>query len=448
MLSRRELFGAAAAAGLASAQQKQPNFVLMMADDLGYADLGCTGSEYVKTPHLDALAKSGSRFTNWYSNAPVCAPSRSALLTGKYPQRAGVATNGRELAQTHKTIASVLKPRGYATALTGKWHLGYGPETVPNAHGFDEFFGFQSGCVDYFSHRYYWGEPRRVNYHDLWRNRTEIFEDGQYLTELLAREAVSFIERQHSRPFFLYLPFNAAHYPMHAPQKYTDRFRGLPLERQVHAAMIAAADDVVGKVVATIEKHGLRENTFMLFTADNGMTREPRAGLNQNPPEAGSNKPFRGFKFSLFDGGMHVPMIMSWPGTIPAGVVNAAVGAHMDIMPTICAAAGAPPPDGIDGKSVLPVASKRAASPHDFVFWENGRQRAVRHGNWKLVLNGILYDGHNRTPLEGDDAVFLSNLENDPGESKNVAKANPELVERLKAAIEEWARGNPARGGA
>src|SRR6266542_3634993 len=209
MLSRREFVGSSALAAAAQTPPKKPNFIVFLTDDHGYHDLGCQGAADVKTPNIDALAASGARFTNWYSQAPVCAPSRAALMTGRYPIRAGVPNNGQPLAPSEKTIASLLKPQGYATGLFGKWHLGYPdtPASVPNAHGFDRFVGFHSGCIDYYSHRYYWGEPRTVNYHDLWRDRTEIFEDGQYFTELIAREAKNFILENRSRPFFLYMPF-------------------------------------------------------------------------------------------------------------------------------------------------------------------------------------------------------------------------------------------------
>src|SRR3954466_12181522 len=277
MLSRRQFVTTAGAAALAPAQnRRRPNIVIFLADDLGCHDLGCWGANDLETPHIDAIAASGARFTNWYSAAPVCAPARAGLLTGRYPIRAGVADNGPSLPYTEVTIASALKPAGYATALVGKWHLG--PD--PNAHGFDRFFGFKSGCIDYYSHRYYWGEPRTVNYHDLWRDRTEIFEDGQYSTEMFTREAVQFIHDNRTNPFFCYVPYNAVHYPMHAPRKYVERFPGLSPERQTYAAMLGAMDDGVGQVTRALRDLRLLENTLVIFTADNGATREARAGLN------------------------------------------------------------------------------------------------------------------------------------------------------------------------
>jgi len=440
MLTRRDLLATAAAPLVGRA--RQPNFIVMLTDDHGYHDLGCQGATDLKTPYLDALAASGARFTDWYSNAPMCAPSRASLMTGRYPQRAGVPTNGPALPTTERTLAALLKDRGYATALMGKWHLGSTPDTAPNARGFDYFYGFHSGCVDYYSHRYYWGEPRQVNYHDLYRNRTEIFEDGQYLTEALAREAAQFITQNRARPFFLYLAFNAPHYPMHAPRRYVERFPNLDPERRVYAAMLAAVDDAVGQLVGLLRKFGLLDNTWMFFGGDNGATREPRAGLNQQPARGGSNSPLRGFKFSLFDGGIRVPALLSWPARIPPKQVIREVGAHMDILPSVCEAAGiAVPSDrAIDGRSVLPMTTQGARSPHEALFWASGNQLAVRRGRWKLVQNGFDADGApgGRKKLEGPDALFLSDLGEDPAESRNRRVDHPQLADELAALAARW----------
>jgi arylsulfatase A-like enzyme len=425
-----------------SAQKRKPNFIVFLTDDQGCHDLGCLGSTDLKTPHIDALATAGTRFTNWYAAAPVCAPSRAALLTGRYPIRAGVPSNGPALPVTEQTIAACLKQGGYATGIIGKWHLGSDAETVPNAHGFDRFYGFHSGCFDYFSHRYYWGEPKTVNYHDLWSDRMEVFEDGQYSTELFAREAVQFIRQNHERPFFLYVPFNGVHYPMHAPKRYVDRFLNLPPERRMYAAMLAAVDDVVGEVVRTVKEYNLTEDTFVIFTADNGATREKRAGLNQQIPDASHNGILRGYKFSAFDGGMHPPMIMSWQGTIPSGQIVDEVGCHIDLLPTFCNAAGvAVPADRtIDGHDALPMATAKAKSPHEAIFWASSNQLAVRKGDWKLVKDGIVFDGtpQGQKPLTADDALFLSNLRDDPGESRNLRHEHPELVDELETQANKW----------
>ncbi len=443
MLTRRTFVAGAASAALAAPQgRRRPNFVIFLADDLGCHDLGCWGAEDLRTPHIDALASSGARFTNWYAAAPVCAPSRASLLTGRYPIRAGVPNNGPALRPAERTIASLLRSEEYATALIGKWHLGDTAETVPNAHGFERFFGFHAGCIDYYSHRYYWGEPRTVNYHDLWRDRTEVFEDGQYSTDLFAREAVRFLRERGDQPFFLYVPFNAPHYPMHAPARYMERFPNLARERRTYAAMIAALDDAVGQVMGALRELRLLENTLVFFTGDNGATREARAGLDQKPAAAGNNAPFRGNKFSAFDGGMHVPMIMSWPGVIPKGQVLREMGSHLDLLPTIAKAADVALPVGrtFDGFDALPMAAEQAKSRHDAIYWSSGGQLAVRRGPWKLVKNGKTFDG---TPagsqaLTGEDALFLSNVEEDPGESRNLRHLHPEIADELETAAQAW----------
>jgi arylsulfatase A-like enzyme len=429
----------------AQRNQRPPNVIVIMVDDLGCTDLGCYGARDLATPNIDGLATNGTRFTNWYSTAPLCAPARASLMTGRYPMRAGVPTNGQRLAPEQQTIPSMLKTRGYTTGLVGKWHLGVPSDGTPNDRGFDYFYGFHSGCVDFYSHRYYWGEPRTVNYHDLWRNRTEIFEDGEYLTDRITQEAVQFVHRNRERPFFLYAAYNAPHYPMHAPHRYIERFPALAPERRTYAAMIAAVDDGVGAIMQQLNRDSITGNTCVFFLADNGATTEARAGLNGQPATAGVNKPYRGYKFSLFDGGMHVPAIASWPGTIPKGRTVSELATTMDIFPTVCRAAGAELPSGyaIDGRDVLPVASGGGRSSHEAIFWASGKQMAVRRGKWKLVMNGLTYDGTEagRTPPTGDDALFLSDLEADPGETRNLRRMNPQLVDELSTLAHKWHAG-------
>jgi len=449
-LSRRALLGGAltatAASQLRSASPvpETPNVVVFLFDDLGVRDFGYLGASDLKTPHIDSLAAGGTVFRNWYSNAPVCAPARSALLTGRVPLRNGVVNNGQALRPTERTLASMLRDRGYATAAMGKWHLGGTPDTVPNAHGFDYFYGFHEGCVDYYSHRYYWGEPQRANFHDLWRNRQEIFEDGRYLTERIGEEAVAFVNQSRQSPFFLYTAFNAVHYPMHAPQKYLDRFPDVPPERRMYAAMLAAADDQIGAVLGALDRTGQRGRTLIFLLGDNGATTERRAGLNQKPATAGSNGPFRGYKFSVFDGGMHVPGLVHWPGKIPAGKINDELVTTADILPTIGEITGTslPADRTFDGRSVWPVLTASARSPHDYIAWAEGPQLAIRQGEWKLVLNGVVHDGTpaGERPLEGDDAVFLSNLDHDPGERTNLRHQHPEIVDSLQTTLQNWHR--------
>lgn len=444
-LSRRTLLGGALAASQAARGQRvasKPNFIVILFDDLGVHDLGYLGASDLKTPNIDKLAAGGTVCRNWYSNAPVCAPARSCLLTGRIPQRAGVTNNGNPLRQSEKTIASVLKSNGYSTGLIGKWHLGSTPETVPNAHGFDYFYGFLEGCVDYYSHRYYWGEPKRANFHDLWRNREEIFEDGQYLTERIGQEAVQFIGQKRTNPFFLYTALNAVHYPMHAPKHYLDRFQGMEPERRMYAAMLAAADDAIATMVAELERTGQRDNTVIFLLGDNGATTEKRAGLGQNIATAGKNSPFRGYKFSAFDGGMHVPGLVNWPGHVPEGKKIDQIVMTADILPTICHLSSTPAPADrrLDGRNMWPVITQGAASPHEFVAWSSGPQLAIRKGKWKLVVNGIDHDGtaKGEKPLEGGDSVFLSDVEADPGERRNLRRTQPDVLDELQTLLNRW----------
>lgn len=444
-LSRRTLLGGALAASQLMAQRAssaKPNVLVILFDDLGVTDLGHLGATDLKTPNIDKLAAGGTVCRNWYSNAPVCAPARSALMTGRCPIRAGVPGNGQALRPTEKTIATLLKANGYETGLLGKWHLGSTPDTVPNAHGFDYFYGFHEGCVDYFSHRFYWGEPKRANFHDLWRDRQEIFEDGQYLTERIGDEAVQFIGKQRQAPWFLYNAFNAVHYPMHAPRKYVERFPNLDPERRMYAAMLSAADDAIGRMIAELERTGQRDNTLIFLLGDNGATTEKRAGLNGKTATAGRNGPFRGYKFSTFDGGMHVPALVNWPGKIPAGKRTNEILMTADILPTVCRVTGAQLPSDriLDGRDAWPVLTEGQKSSHEFVAWANGPQLAIRKGQWKLVLNGVVHDGtpEGEKPLTGEDAVFLSDVEKDPGESRNVRRQNPNVTDELQTLVNRW----------
>ena len=434
----RRRFLQSASLVLAAPPARPPNVIIFYTDDQGIGDVGCYGATDVKTPNIDALAAAGARFTNFYSAAPVCSPSRAALLTGRYPLRCGVpnivqsAAGVVGLKGSEITLAEVLKQRGYRTGLVGKWHLGSAPESRPNAHGFDDFFGFHSGCIDYYSHIFYWGGGRDP-FHDLWRNQTEVWENGRYMTELITREARRFVTQNRARPFFLSVAYNAPHYPMHVPQKYIDRFPGLGRERQVHAAMISAVDDSIGEILGLVNKSALTNNTIFYFQSDNGATIETRAG------RGGRNAPFRGFKFGLFEGGIRMPAVLSWPGRIPAGQVIAEPAIAMDIFTTAIGAAGARVPGDrtIDGLDILPMVTEGKKSPHEMLFWAQGEQAAVRRGRWKLIQNGVTGPGpENR--MQGDDTVFLVDLEKDPGEKTNLRKQNPKLVAELSVQIQKW----------
>ena len=424
----------------------RPNFLIIYADDLGIGDVGCYGVSDVKTPNLDKLATSGVRFTDWYSNCPVCSPSRASLLTGQYPQRTGITEvlpsmaefNVPGLRAGERTLPAELRKRGYRTAHFGKWHMGSAVHSRPAAQGYDTFFGFLSGWTDYYSHRYYrQGNDRQDIFHDLWRNERKEFRDGEYQTELFARETASFLSRQSTaQPFFVTAAFGAVHYPMMAPAKYLERFpETMDHERRMHAAVVAALDDAVGLLVKALQDRGLLDNTVIFFQSDNGATQEIRAHSKAQPYRGGSNAPFRGFKAGLFEGGIRMPALMSWKKGIPPGRKVSGVGAAMDIFPTFLEWAGVTAGDigTRDGKSVAAMVQKDAPSPHTAVYWSYLKQRAVREGDWKLILNPPSIPGD-----ELKEDVWLSNLREDPAEKINYKSRNPEIVTRLRASIESW----------
>ena len=427
---------------------KKPNFIVFLTDDQGYGDLSCMGATDFRTPHLDGLAASGVRYTDWYASSPVCSPSRASLLTGRYPGNAGV----RAILDGHRTatglppevptLATALKKLGYQTGMAGKWHLGLAEACRPHHHGFDEWFGFMAGCIDYYSHIFYWGMPGGSDpTHDLWENGEEIYQNGQYFTELITERAVEFVRRatEQDEPFFLYVPYNAPHYPMHAPQAYLDRFPHLPWDRQIMAAMLSAVDDSVGAILDELKRQGIEEDTCVFFQSDNGPSRETRNWLDgtADPYYGGVTGGLKGHKFSLYEGGIRVPGILSWPGRIPGGQISHEPAVAMDIFPTFLKAAGGNPSEyELDGCDILPMAADAAANPHDRIFWEMEGQTAVREGPWKLVLNGQLVEG---APPEDD--VHLANLEEDMGEETNLRETHPEVASRLQAAAKDWRAG-------
>lgn len=429
------LLAALVAAGSVAAAEQQPNVVILLADDQGWADLGCYGARDLRTPNLDRLAGEGVRFTSWYSAAPVCSPSRAAILTGRSPQAAGVPGNvasqhGRPgMPPDQVTLAERLKRLGYATGAVGKWHLGSSPGCAPNGQGFDRFFGFHAGCVDNFSHTFYWDTP---HFHDLWRDDQEVHEDGVYLTDLVTREAVRFIDEHRSGPFFLYIAYNLPHYPMQAPQRLMRGFEALEPARATYAGMMAAVDESAGLILGRLARHGLVERTLVFYLSDHGATAEARG----NGP-VGDNGPFRGRKFSLFDGGLRVPCLVRWPGHIPAGEVREQLACSYDIAPTVAAVVGAPddPAHPFEGQDLTAVLTRNAATPHAALFWQSAGQEAVRSGRWKLVRHGR---GGDNQPLKGRDAVFLADLDNDPGETMNRAADHPEVVRDLGGQLDSW----------
>ena len=426
--------------------EKKPNFIVIMTDDQGYGDLSCMGNTDFVTPNIDSLAKSGVRFTDWYAGSPVCSPSRACLMTGRYPGNAGVrailAGHRKASGLTPKvpTLASALKKEGYQTNLVGKWHLGLAEECRPNRNGYDYFYGFMAGCIDYYSHIFYWGmaDGHTNPTHDLWENEREIYDNGEYFTDLVTRKAVERIRvcGQKEEPFFLFVGYNAPHYPMHAPRKYMDRFAHLPWDRQVMAAMISAVDDGVGDIVDELKRQGIYENTCIFYQSDNGPSRESRNWMDgrEDPYYGGLPGGLKGHKYSLFEGGIRVPGIFSYPGKVPGNqVIHEPCGA-MDIFPTLLKEAGGNPGDyELDGRDIMEVMTQGASSPHREIFWEMEEQTAVRRGDYKLVLNGVLEEG------EGiQDSVFLSDLSKDPSESRNLAEELPELTRELTEQALAW----------
>lgn len=428
-----------------------PSIVIIYADDLGYGDVGCFGSIDVRTPHLDRLAARGIRFTDWYSNSPVCSPSRAALLTGRHPVHAGVQEilgggRGASGLPPQPTLASRLAEAGYATGIFGKWHLGAGEGYRPLDRGFARHYGFLAGCVDYYSHIFYWGRGNPL--HDLWDDEREVWHNGRYLTEVIAEKAVAFIDAHAEEPFFCFVPFNAPHYPMHAPAAYVDRFPDLAPDRRIMAAMISAMDDGIGRILDALEDHGLADDTLVFFSSDNGPSTESRNWLNGEEVsyQGGSTGGLRGHKGSLFEGGIRVPTIVSWPAQLPQGAVDHAPAQMMDLVPTVLDAFALDGADDADGASRIHrwrragEASAQQpetadAAEQSTLFWEYGPQLAARRGRWKLTVSP-------REHLGGPYAlgsIHLADLETDPGEQHDSSAAQPEIAAELYDAVQAWA---------
>lgn len=427
------------AAHNATAQTRPPNVVIIVADDMGYADIGVHGSADIPTPNIDALAAGGTRFTNAYVSGPYCSPTRAGLMTGRYPQRFGhefnlgvgplMSENGLPL--TERTMADRLKAVGYRTALFGKWHLGSAERFHPMSRGFDEFFGFLGGAHSYL-------EPMSNGPDPLLDGQKPV-QETPYLTDALADRAVDFIRRNESRPFFLYLAFNAVHTPMHATEKYLARFSNIGDERRrTYAAMLSAMDDGIGRTMGALRAANLEGNTLIIFFSDNGGPTMAGTTINGS-----RNTPLRGSKRQTWEGGIRVPFIIRWKGRLPEGRTEARPIIQLDVLPTVMMAAGVTPePDWkLDGVNLLPVLTGgTSGAPHDVLYWRLGDNMAIRMGDWKLVKT---HDG----PLGGDPGVLsdltgaeLFNLAEDIGEARNVAARYPEKVRELAEAWQRWNR--------
>ncbi|HJN14364.1 MAG TPA: sulfatase-like hydrolase/transferase, partial [Armatimonadota bacterium] len=350
------------------------------------------------------------------------------LLTGRYPIRAGVPGNvgpDNGLPTDQVTMAEMMRDAGYRTALFGKWHLGHRPGMLPLDQGFDEFYGHRGGCIDNYSHFFYWNGPNR---HDLWRNNEEVWEDGRYFPDLVVREARRFMAENAERPFFLYLPFNIPHYPLQGKAKYRRMYEGLDAPRSEYAALVSTLDEKVGEVVGKVDQLGLREDTLIVFISDHGHSTEVRTHGG-----GGYAGDYRGSKFSLWEGGLRVPAVASLPGVIPENEVRDQACMSMDWLPTIAELTGATlPARRLDGRSLAPVLkSDDAPAPRDVMHWQQGMQWAARDGDWKLVVNGV--------GAADDEKEFLSDLSRDATERKNIAREHPEAVARLRGLHEGWA---------
>lgn len=417
---------------------RSPNVVLIYTDDQGSIDLGCYGSSDLVTPHTDALAAQGIRLTQMYAASAVCSPSRAALLTGRQPGRTSVSGNvGSRSAEGLKgvpTLAHTLKKGGYATALFGKWHLGSGPDTNPLANGFDESFGHLGGCIDNYSHFYYWSGPNR---HDLWKNGEEVFRDGRYFPDLVAEEVEGFIDRHAEQPFFLYVAFNTPHYPYQGEQRWIEHYQksGVKYPRDLYAASVSSQDERVGRIVTMLEKRGIRDDTIIIFQSDQGHSVEERAHFG-----GGSAGASRGAKFSLLEGGIRVPSIISYPKRLPKGEIRNQLVSAMDWLPTLAELCGVNLLDqDVDGRSMVRILeSATAPETHQTLYWQMGRQWAVREGPWKLIIHPI-NPVPNDALSKADLKEMLVNLNDDPEERHNLITDHPEKAKVLHEFRPAWA---------
>ncbi|MGO1787349.1 MAG: sulfatase family protein [Sphingobacterium sp.] len=435
------LFVCLTASAQTTKEGRKPNVILIYSDDQGWADLGVYGSPDLQTPHLDSLAGRGVRFTQFYSASPICSPSRASVLTGRYPQRAGLAGNasadkGAEGMPAHQyTLAELFKDAGYRTGHVGKWHVGQSEETIPNAQGFDHSFGFMGGVIDSYSHFFYWNGPNR---HDLWRNGERVYESGRYFPDLMVEEAARFMEDHQEDPFFLYFAVNIPHYPLQPDKKWLDYYndQGIPSPRNMYAAFVSTMDEKIGMLLQQLEALGLADDTIVIFQADQGFSEEERAFGG-----GGSAAPYRGSKFSLFEGGVRVPAIISWPTGVPQNEVRDQFAANIDWFPTLAEYCDIDLPDRkLDGKSLKNVINHNSdESTHEVFYWKSGGseglpQWAVRQGPWKLLHNPLQAE---KDELDQEN-LMLINLQDDPSERKNLSKVQPGLVKELKLKFEEW----------
>jgi arylsulfatase B len=440
----------------------RPNIVILLADDLGYGELGCQGNPQIPTPHIDSIAASGIRFTAGYVTAAYCSPSRAGLMTGRFPTRFGYEFNpigarneepGCGLPDSESTLAQHLHNAGYTTGLVGKWHLGGSAPYHPLRRGFDEFYGFlheghfflpppyrgattmlrrrtlpdgsQGRWIDgnlvYTTHMGS-DEPAYDADNPILRGGQPV-EEHEYLTDALTREAVDFIQRNQRRPFFLYLAYNAVHSPLQGADAHMKRFEHIDdIHRRIFAAMLANLDDSVGAVLAKLRETRLEHDTLVFFLSDNGgPTRELTS----------SNLPLRGGKGDVYEGGIRVPFMVQWKRRLPQGHVYEKPVISLDVFATAAALAGAPLPGNrpVDGVDLIPyLTGANSGRPHDVLFWRMNQRTALRAADWKLLRNS----------QRGDTGWQLYNLADDPAENNDLASENPEKLTELKHIWDEW----------
>ncbi|MHC4205764.1 MAG: arylsulfatase B [Planctomycetota bacterium] len=407
----------------------KPNIVFILADDLGFNDLGYHGSK-IKTPNIDKLASEGVRLEQFYVQ-PVCSPTRSSLMTGRYPMRYGLQVGvvrpwaNYGLPFEERTLAQALKGAGYTTAICGKWHLGHlNSKYLPTARGFDHQYGHYNGALDYFTHI----RDKGLDWH---RNDEPLQEEG-YTTDLLADESVRLIERHDvSRPLFLYVPFNAVHSPFQAPEPYIDMYKHIKAKKKrIYAGMVTCMDDAIGRIISALDKRGMKRNTLVIFCSDNG-------GVGS----IADNGPLRGHKGQLYEGGVRVPATATWPGVLKAGAVVQEPLHIVDMYPTLIKLAGDSLKQTLplDGKDAWPAIAEGKPSPHeDILLNVTPANGAIRCGDWKLVHNGDI--GTNNTGKKADQDVFeLFNLAEDPYEKNDLSKKNPRKLHELKKRLEFYA---------
>ena len=424
--------GLAAPAEAQTKKARRPNILVIVADDMGFADVGYHGCKDIPTPNIDRIAKSGTRFTSGYVSGPYCSPTRAGLLTGKYQTRFGHEFNPGEgkkevefgLPVTQVTIANRLKAAGYVTGLIGKWHLGDAAKFQPQMRGFDEFYGFLGGAHPYFPGK---GAP-------IFRG-TSVAMERDYLTDAFAREATDFVDKHRQEPFFLYLAFNAVHTPMQATDARLKKFESIadPMRRK-YAAMTWAMDEAIGQVLDKLREAGLEEDTLVFFFSDNGGPTMPGTTINGS-----RNTPLRGSKRTTLEGGIRVPFLMAWPGKIPAGKTFDAPVIQLDVLPTALAAAGVETKaeDSLDGVDLTPyVSGAKTGAPHETLYWRLGQQMAIRQGDWALVR----YDEGADTGKSIGTVVGprLYNLRDDIGQTKDLSAAQPERAQQMLRTWEQW----------